>query len=171
MAIPSSVVPEYFLNRDRDQRRSLASFLPTALLIVLTIAVVGVTVRFSQLPDLRIVKVAIAPATVRPGETIAVTSQIGNGGHADSQATTARFFLASGKKRTPASLQLNGSQPVPALQPSTLVVYTTIVDIPPDVPAGTYYVITCADRSERYLDRNQKNDCIASTTTLVVTSP
>jgi hypothetical protein len=59
---------------------------------------------------------------------------------------------------------LIGSRNVPKLAPGQELTGTKLVRIPHDVSPGTYFVLACADSKNVVTERDETNNCRASTT-------
>lgn len=168
---PSQGVLSSLIGRAGDRRPPLTSYLSIALLVILIVGLVGVSLEASHFPDLRVMSVWFSPATVNSGESLTVTTRIGNAGHTAATQSIAQFYLSSGKRRSGASILLRGNQQVPGLDYSQINTSSTSVIVPSRAPAGTYYVLVCADDAQILPESNERNNCRASTTQLTVMDP
>lgn len=124
------------------------------------------------LPDLIATSVSNPPAAVVAGSTISVTDTVLNQGNATAGATTNRYVLAPNPWRTQGVDRiLNGGRNVPSLAPGAQSTGTANVTIQASTPPGTYYLLACANRPVTITETDIHNNCVASATTVVVSSP
>ena len=94
-------------------------------------------------PDLMVQTLTI-PATAAAGASISVSDATKNQGAGSASASTTSFYLSANVLLDDTDTPL-GTRAVGALAPTTASTGTTLVTIPPDTVAGTYYVIAKAD--------------------------
>jgi hypothetical protein len=63
---------------------------------------------------------------------------------------------------------LSGARVVPGLKPGTGSTGAATVGIPPVTPAGTYYLLACADDSRMVKEGTETNNCLASATRVTI---
>jgi len=85
-------------------------------------------------------------------------------------ASTTRYYLSRDRQKGADDVRLNGSHSVPGLAPGVTYSKTESVGIPSAVAAGTYYLLVCADDKTAVKEVNEGNNCLASATSVQVTS-
>jgi hypothetical protein len=125
-----------------------------------------------SLPDLIATSVSNPPAAAVAGSTISVTDTVLNQGNATAGATSNRYVLAPNPVRVEGVDRiLNGGRNVPSLVPGAQSTGTVSVGIQASTPPGTYYLLACANRPIKINETDVNNNCVASETTVVVSSP
>lgn len=118
--------------------------------------------------DLVTSTVSNPPATASVGSTFTVTDTIQNAGTAGAAASTTYYYLSSDQIRNSNDRQLTGSRTVPALNPGASDTGSAMVTIPGAIPAGNWYLLTCADGPGTVSESSDTNNCLASATTLSI---
>ena len=119
-------------------------------------------------PDLVESSVSNPPSAVPLGGSFSVTDSVRNQGNATATTTTTRYFLSLDLKKTSVDPLLTGTRTVPSLSPADTSSNTVTVTVPTSVAAGSYYLIACADDLKKSPESNEKNNCRASTTRVLV---
>src|SRR5579862_2237458 len=118
-------------------------------------------------PDLTETAVSDPPATIVGGVKFSVTDTAQNIGTGAAAASTTRYYLSATPSKSGARL-LSGSRAVPALNPGATSSGTVTVTVFTGTPAGTYYLLACADDTSVVKELSTTNDCIASANTTTV---
>ena len=119
-------------------------------------------------PDLVETAVSNPPATISPGGGFSVTDTVRNQGTGGAGASTTRYVFSLDTTRSGGDILLTGSRSVPSLAATAESTGTEPVTVPPSTPAGTYFLIACADDLAVVSESNDGNNCRASTGTVVV---
>ncbi|MBI5195329.1 MAG: hypothetical protein HZA10_03290 [Nitrospirae bacterium] len=122
-----------------------------------------------QAVDLIETSVSNPPATATIGSSFQVSDTVKNQGNITSGASTTRYYLSIDKRKDTTDKRLTGSRAVPALNPGATSRGRVNVTIPITTPAGTYYLLACADDTNTVAESNERNNCKASSTTVQVT--
>ena len=146
----------------------LGAVVTTASLLAV-VAPTSATARPAPRPDLTVTSVT-APASVRQGATLAVTTVVRNAGRAAARSTTVRFAL-SRDTRPGSDRALTPARSVPLLRPTRTSRATTRVKLPAATPVGTWYVIACVDPARRLLESRETNNCRAGRAIRVTVVP
>ncbi|HVQ28321.1 MAG TPA: CARDB domain-containing protein, partial [Vicinamibacteria bacterium] len=107
-------------------------------------------------PDLAVTALS-APAKAGPGATIEVTESTKNQGGGAAGPTATQFFL-SVNGSLEASDVLLGSRAIPALEPGATSGAPTSLTLPPNTPAGAYYILARADGEGMVPETNETNN-------------
>ena len=94
-----------------------------------------------------------------------------NVGAANAAASTTRFYLSLDTVRDAGDILLSGARGIGPLSPGQFSTDTVTVFIPTGTPAGTYYLLGCADDLGVVNETNESNNCVASARTTNVTLP
>ncbi len=108
------------------------------------------------------------PSNVAPRSTFQVTDTVTNQGNDSAGASTTRYYLSTDDTKDSTDKRLTGTRAVPVLAPGANSSGTVTVTIP-SIALGTYYLLACADDQKNVVESNEKNNCIASATTVQVT--
>jgi len=112
-------------------------------------------------PDLAETSVS-ALGTLAAGKSTQVSDTTVNRGAGNAGSSTTRYYLSTTASSTPAGVLLTGSRAVPALAAGSSSTGTATVTVSPYVPAGSYYVLACADANNYVAESNENNNCAAS---------
>jgi subtilisin family serine protease len=113
------------------------------------------------LPDLT--ESSVNPlGTLAAGKSTQVSDTTVNRGAGNTVSSTTRHYLSSTVSSTPAGVLLSGSRAVPALAAGSSSTGTATLTVSPYVPAGSYYVLACADANNYVAESNENNNCTAS---------
>ena len=125
----------------------------------------------SPRPDLVVTKVSNPPATIGTGGTFRLSDRTANRGAGAARRSTTRYFIArsaAGQIGDEKGIVLKGSRTVAALGPGESAVAPREVVVP-DVPAGTYDLVACADARNRVRETNDRNNCRAAARSMKIT--
>jgi alpha-tubulin suppressor-like RCC1 family protein/subtilase family serine protease len=120
-------------------------------------------------PDLVVTAATEPPATLLLGQTILATDTVVNVGSVAAGATETKYLLSLDTVRDGTDKTLNPQRAVPGLTPGGSSTGSLAVTVPSNVPAGTYYLLACADSGARVNEANETNNCLASAGTTSVT--
>jgi subtilase family serine protease len=122
-------------------------------------------------PDLVVTAAGVAPTTVAPGGTVAVTNTVKNqGATSTGAASLVGFFLSSDTAFDGADVAIGVSRTVPILAGGGISTATTSVVIPSSTAPGTYRVLVVADVTSAVTEGNETNNVLASVP-ITVTRP
>jgi subtilisin family serine protease/lysozyme family protein len=119
-------------------------------------------------PDLIESSVSSSTASVGPGMTFAVTDTAVNQGGWRAAASLIQYYLGPFTTKNSSARLLNGSRSVAALTAQASSLGTVNVTVQTDMPAGSYYLLACADDTNLVPEINESNNCAASTTRIQV---
>lgn len=109
-----------------------------------------------KVPDLKVSAVTVKAGEVKPGDKLAITATVANGGKAKAKRSKVRFFLSTDKTRG-ADLAVAATARVSPLAPGRKVVTKANIVVPASAEDGAYYVLACADAAGK--DARKGNDC------------
>ncbi len=118
-------------------------------------------------PDLVEASVTVSGPLVL-GKTAQVSDTARNQGVASAGSSTTRYYLSTTASTVPTGVLLTGSRSVPALAVGGSSTGTATVTISPYIPAGSYYVLACADGNRYVAESNENNNCGASALVQVI---
>jgi hypothetical protein len=127
-------------------------------------------IAISNLADLVDTNVTNPPATATNGSSFSVTDTVQSNGNVAAPATTTRYFLSTTTTKSGARL-LNGNRAVPSLSPGATSTGSVTVTVGAGTPAGTYFLLACADDTNLVSEALETNNCKASTTKVTVGGP
>jgi len=166
VTIPAGTAPgSYFLLVQGD-----ASGAVTEMNEGNNVVAVPVTVMGAILPDLVVSSLSNPPTTAPQGGSFSVTEITRNQGTGTAGASTTRYRISTDSIITSADPLLTGSRSVPSLAAGANSSGTISATIPTTTPPGTYFLGACADSLGAVTESSETNNCLASTTTLTVTS-
>ena len=109
------------------------------------------------------------PATIKAGTKFTVTDTVLNRGGTDARKSTSRYFLSLDATYAAGDRPLTGLRAVPALPAGASSTGQVSVLVPSTTPAGTYFLIACADFQKSVAEDDEKNNCLAASASVVVT--
>jgi subtilase family serine protease len=107
------------------------------------------------------------PATLTAGASFTITDTVRNQGNARADATKTRYYFSVDTVKSVGDFLLIGARDVPTLLPNTTSTGSKLVQTT-GVSPGTYSSSACADDTQLRTEWDETNNCIASTTTVVV---
>ncbi|MBI4837929.1 MAG: hypothetical protein HY806_02055 [Nitrospirae bacterium] len=122
-----------------------------------------------QAVDLVETSVSNPPATAIIGSSFQVSDTVKNQGNIASGASTTRYYLSLDRRKSASDTRLTPGRAVPALNAGATSRGRKNVTIPTTTPAGTYYLLACADDTNTVSEGNEANNCKASSTTVQIT--
>jgi hypothetical protein len=121
------------------------------------------------LADLVVTSLANPPATAAAGGTFSVSATIANQGAITAAASTARYYLSADQVKGAGDVLLTGTRSVASLAAGQSSSGSDKnVSVPSTTTPGTYYLLACADDTSAVSEVNEANNCLASTTTVIV---
>ena len=121
--------------------------------------------------DLVVTSVSNPPASALAGNSFSVTDNTTNNGNGTTGASTTNYRFSVDNVITAADSLLTGTRAVPGLVASGNSSGTVTVTIPAGLSPGTYFLGACADSTNAVAESSETNNCLASTTTINVSSP
>src|SRR4029450_12716708 len=112
--------------------------------------------------DLVVSSVEDPSANTLSGGSFRVTDLTRNVGAANAATSKTRFYLSLNTIRDAGDILLTGARAIPPLAPGAFSTDTLTVFIPSGTPAGTYYLLACADDLGVVVETNESNSCAAS---------
>ena len=92
-----------------------------------------------------------------------------NQGTAAAGSSTTRYYLSLNTNKGSDDILLSETSSVGKLAAGAIAFSGTVaVMIPSTTPGGTYYLLACANDTTKVKESNETNNCVASTTQLVV---
>jgi hypothetical protein len=119
-------------------------------------------------PDLVESAVSDPPAGARRGTTFLVMDTVLNLGLGAAGKSITRYYVSTDKFWSKLDVQLAGGREVPGLLPKADSTGSETVGIPSTMATGYYYLLACADDLRRVAETNEKNNCRASGTRVLV---
>lgn len=127
--------------------------------------------RATQLPDLTVSSISNPPWSGRLGAAITGRDTVKNTGPAKAGASVTRYYLSLDAKRGAGDVRLQGSRSVGPLLPQKSSAGSAHLTIPSSAPRGSYFLLACADDTRKDAERNEGNDCRASSRKIAVAAP
>jgi hypothetical protein len=119
-------------------------------------------------PDLTVTELGGVPATIGLGRKMTLTDAVVNQGQGPAGTSTVRYYASPDITPDAGDVLLVGARAVLALGPGATSIGGRSVTVPLTTAAGTYYILACADDTNKVLEVDDGNNCKASTTTVVV---
>jgi hypothetical protein len=119
-------------------------------------------------PDLVETAVSEPPQTAKIGSAFSITDTAGNAGVLGAPASTTRYYLSKDGSKGAGDIVLKGTRAVPFLGAKRVSVGSTLVTIP-NVAAGPYHVLACADDLNVVKEVSETNNCAVSLGVIQVT--
>ncbi|HSR13288.1 MAG TPA: CARDB domain-containing protein, partial [Thermodesulfobacteriota bacterium] len=116
---------------------------------------------------------------VAAGTSFSVMDTVENRGFVPAGASTTRYYLSKYTTKGHGEILLTGSRAVPPISARELVngangaidSGTATVTVPAGTPAGSYYVLACADDADAVIETDETNNCIVSSGMVQVAGP
>jgi hypothetical protein len=108
------------------------------------------------------------PAGAKPGATFSVADTVSNQGAVAAESSRTRYYLSADQQRDAADRLLSATRAIPALSPGASSTGTVTLAIPSGTPAGSYYLLACADDMRAIVELDDGNNCRASATRVTV---
>jgi subtilase family serine protease len=113
-------------------------------------------------PDLAATYVSNPPLTAQVGATFKVSDTTENHGKMASTASVTRYYLSLDRLYGAGDRLLGTVRNVPMLAPNAASTGAVMVTVPIGTPAGTYFLLACADDTKLNIESIETNNCIAS---------
>lgn len=120
-------------------------------------------------PDLVVAAVGTPPAKARPGGRFDLGATVANKGRGTAKPSTLRLYLSLDRTRGRGDLAA-GSIAVKKLKPRKKTAVRGRVAVPIGTPDGTYWVLACADATNRVKESKETNNCRATRTQVSVSA-
>lgn len=117
-------------------------------------------------PDLVERALGSPPAQLSAGESFTIGDAAVNRGAAGAHWSVTRYYLVSGGTVLPA-----GTRRVPAIESHHRSRGRVRLSIPANAAAGRYSLLACVDATRRVAERNERNNCRAARSRVVVPGP
>jgi hypothetical protein len=118
------------------------------------------------LPDLVEISVTNPPSSELAGDSFQVTDTVENQGNRRAAASVTRYYFSTSGVKDTSAVLLTGTRSIPGLAPGATSKGRVTVKIPFNTPDGIYYLLACADDTNKVAESNETNNCIASSTTI-----
>jgi photosystem II stability/assembly factor-like uncharacterized protein len=122
-------------------------------------------------PDLVESSLVNPPAWAAPGSKFDATDTVLNQGTSASGAASTRYYLSFNTVKDAGDKLLTGARAVPELGAGANSPGTKLVTVPSNTAHGVYYLLACADDTSVIVETDEGNNCLASTTTIVIGRP
>jgi hypothetical protein len=119
-------------------------------------------------PDLIVSKLSAPPAALKVGDTFKARDTTKNRGKRPAGRSTNRYYLSLDAKKSKADVRLSGKRGVKGLAPGKASGGRATLTVP-QVAAGSYFLLACADDRKKVKESNERNNCRASKTVAKVT--
>lgn len=145
------------------------------IVVIALVALAGLAIAAAaalRAPDLRVSDLKATAAAARPGDTLSIQVTTTNIGAVSSpSATTTHLFLSHSPRRSEVDAILIAKEVIPPLGPGSASTTTLEASIPRSIAPGTYFVLACADDLQEVSERNERNNCQVSDSTVRVLAP
>ena len=122
-------------------------------------------------PDLVETTVGNPPVSAAPGGSFVASDSVSNQGMAAAGASTTRYWLSLDGLKDASDILMGGSRSVPALAVGGTSAGTAVVTVPASAPAGSYFLMACADDLGAAAESDESNNCRPSAGKIQVTRP
>ena len=122
-------------------------------------------------PDLVVGSVSALPPVLLAGETFSLRVSVRNVGPRRAAKSTAAFVLSRDRTRGRGDIGLTGESRVRKLAARRVARVRVRLTVPRAAPAGTYFVVACADERRRVREASELNNCRASRSRVAVRTP
>jgi len=119
------------------------------------------------LPDL-VVTALSHPSQSSPGASITITDTVQNTGMIGGGKSSTRYYLSVDPVRGGSDVLLTGARSVALLEPGVSSTGSKNATVPSTLALGTYYVLACADDQAKVKETVETNNCLTSSSTLLV---
>jgi subtilase family serine protease len=122
-------------------------------------------------PDLVELSVSDPPPSAPAGSGFLVSDITKNNGDGNAGASTTRYYLSLDGSRDSGDVLLDGSRSVDPMPPGAILGGNATVTIPAVTAGGQYFLLACADDLLQIGEKNEQNNCLASSGKVLVTKP
>jgi len=138
------------------------------LLSLVFAALAGATAPAAERPDLRLSFFLSPPQVVVPGQTFSLATVTRNTGRAATRRrTSTAVWFSRDKTRDVGDVPL-GAAGVGALRARSARLTGFMVRVPEQAQGGSYYLLYCADASNRVRESIERNNCVVAANTAFV---
>jgi len=127
------------------------------------------TTVFVTLPNLSTTGVNNPPATVQRGHSFLAGDTTINDNAVDAGPTTTRYYLSADVVRGAGDILLTGGRQIGPLAGGAASTGTALLTVPAATPAGTYYLIGCANDLNTVKETGTVDNCETAINTMMVT--
>lgn len=131
--------------------------------------IVSDTIVLDTRPDLKESRLDDPPANLVTGQRFEVTDRTVNSGGSTAPETTVKYYLSLDTTQGPGDPKFKVGRSVPSLGVDVGSLGHVNIRVPNSTPAGTYYLLACADGLKVVTEANELNNCRASVNTTSVT--
>ena len=110
-------------------------------------------------PDLVMTGISNPPSSMAPGAAYSLSHTVMNQGTVPSADTYTRYYLSVDGMSGPGAVQLTGKVPVVGLGARASSTGSSSVTVPLGTPSGSYFVLGCADDTQRVDESEEGNNC------------
>jgi hypothetical protein len=107
--------------------------------------------------DLAVIKTKVRDTNVNVGGHMSLTARIVNRSPRPSKATKVKFYLSKKRKLNAQAIHM-GTRKLPSLAYKKKKTLRLTIDLPEQITAGKYFLITCVDENGRNNDPIQENN-------------
>jgi hypothetical protein len=118
--------------------------------------------------DLAVTSVSNPPASKKRGSSFTVKDTVMNRGGAATGRFVMRYYLSLDTNKDDSDILLKGSRTLKKIKDGKSSNGKTKVTIKKNTPPGEYYLIVCADDTNKVSESNETDNCTASQTTINV---
>lgn len=113
-------------------------------------------------PDLVETSVSNPPASAAASTSLMVSDTATNQGTSVARVSTTRYYLSVDGAWDTSDRMLTGSRTVPTLAAGASSIANVTVTVPPSAPAGSYFLLACADDTGLMIESSEANNCGSS---------
>ena len=121
-------------------------------------------------PDMTVTAVSSPPATTYAGGGFSVTDTTANEGFTTATTTVTRYYLSADIQKSGDDILLVGAREILSLVGQATMPGTELVALPESAAEGPYFLVACADDLLVVTERDEANNCAASTEKTMVSS-
>jgi CARDB len=137
-----------------------------AIATALLVAVVPAAAQAAR-PDLKVTSISLGAGTATAGSKVKVGDATRNAGGAAARRSTTTYYLSADRRKSRSDFKIAGRK-VARLRRRGLSRGAATARIPPSLTPGSWSVIACADSARRIRESNERNNCRASASSLIV---
>ena len=157
-----------------SRRSGLIGLLVLTAAMPATLSSVPAAASRAQRADLVVASVSAPPAAAAAGTSFELRVAVRNKGAKRARSSRPAFYLSLDQSRSRGDLRLGGElsqRRTKTLKPRRRWRAVGRVAVPATAPAGSYYLLVCADVTRRVKERKESNNCRASQARVVVPAP
>jgi hypothetical protein len=118
-------------------------------------------------PDLKVTSVSIGAGSASAGSKVKLGDATRNSGRAGARRSTTTYYLSADRRRSKSDFRVGGRK-VGKLRTRRSSRGATTAQVPPSLTPGSWFVVACADGARRIRESNERNNCRASSASLIV---